>query len=337
MLAKPEPIREVTGADPRALSEELLLSTEPWVVRGLVSNWPAVEACRASPRAAADYLWSFYRGAPVIAMVGPPAIKGRFFYNDDLSGMNFRAERRGLNAVFEQIVLGAEHPEQPAIYVGSTDVEQCLPGFREINDVNLGERTPLASIWMGNQTRIAAHHDLPDNLACVVAGRRRFTLFPPSQVANLHIGPLDFTPAGQAISLVDFAAPDLERFPRFAVAMQHAQVAELEPGDAIFIPSLWWHQVEALASFNVLLNYWWRRSPAYMDTPTNALLLAIMSVRDLPPHERDSWRVLFEHYVFDADDDTASHIPARARRLLAPMDQNATRELRAQLLKRLNR
>src|SRR5206468_367295 len=83
---------------------------------------------------------------------------------------------------------------------------------------------------------------------------RRFTLFPPEQLQNLYVGPLDFNPAGQAISLVDHAAPDLERFPRYAEALQHAQVAELEAGDAIFIPSMWWHAVEALAPFNALVK-----------------------------------------------------------------------------------
>ena len=38
----------------------------------------------------------------------------------------------------------------------------------------------LASLWLGNRTRIAAHYDLPDNLAVVAAGRRRFTVFPPT-------------------------------------------------------------------------------------------------------------------------------------------------------------
>src|SRR3546814_18893261 len=108
----------------------------------------------------------------------------------------------------------------------------------------LGDRDPLASVWIGNRSRIPAHQDLPDNLACVAVGRRRVTLFPPDQLANLYIGPLDFTPAGQAISLVDFAAPDLARFPRFAEALRHAQVAELGPGDAVFIPRMWWRTEE---------------------------------------------------------------------------------------------
>src|SRR5690606_11713964 len=136
----------------------------------------------------------------------------------------------------------------------------------------------LFSVWVGNRTRIAAHQDVPDNIACVAVGHRRFTVFPPEQLRNLYIGPLDLTPAGQAVSLVDFAAPDHARFPRFAEALRHAQVAELGPGDAIFIPSLWWHHVEGLDSFNVLLNYWWRRTPDYLDSPMNALMLALMSV-----------------------------------------------------------
>ena len=160
--------------------------------------------------------------------------------------------------------------------MGSTTVDTCLPGFRDANDVALGDRQALMSIWIGNRTCIAAHHDLPDNLACVVAGRRRFTLFPPSELPNLYIGPLDFTPAGQAVSLVDFARPDLEKFPKFAQALARAQVVELQAGDAVFIPSMWWHHVEALDAFNVLVNYWWRQSPAHMDSPMNALLMACL-------------------------------------------------------------
>ena len=225
----------------------------------------------------------------------------------------------------------------PAIYVASTTIDTWLPGFRAHNDLHFGDREPLASIWFGNRTRIAAHQDAPDNLACVVAGRRRVTLFPPAQLANLYIGPLDFNPAGQAISLVDFAAPDFSHFPKFAEALKHAQAAELAPGDAVFIPSMWWHHMEALESFNVLVNYWWRQSPAWMDTPMNALMLAMMTVRDLPAHQREIWQDVFRHYVFEADDATAAHIPEHARKVLSPLDETRARELRARLLQRLNR
>lgn len=337
MLPIAKPIRTLTGLDSQALPDDVLRSTQPLVLKGLVSHWPMVQAAQQSPSAAAQYLRSFYRGAIVEAFFGAPQFGGRFFYNDDLTGFNFHPERLKLDAVLDEIDRYARDAQPPGIYVGSTTVETCLPGFRDQNDVDLGDRQALASVWIGNRTRIAAHYDAPDNVACVAAGHRRFTLFPPEALENLYVGPLDLTPAGQPISLVDFANPDLKKFPKFAQALESAQVAEMEPGDAIFVPSMWWHHVEALDGFNVLVNYWWRQSADYVDPAMNALMLAIMSVRDLPPEQRKAWANLFDHYVFEADGETAAHIPEHARRVLAPMDANKTRMLRAQLLKKLNR
>lgn len=330
-------VRELHGVDPQAIADDILTSTEPLVIRGLVAQWPAVRAARESARAGLAYLRAHCRDATVGAWRGAPEIDGRFFYNHDLSGFNFEPQRLKLSAVLDELERVQDATRSPALYVGSTTVDTSLPGFRDANDLALGDRQALMSIWIGNRTRIAAHHDLPDNLACVTAGRRRFTLFPPGELANLYIGPLDFTPAGQAVSLVDFAQPDLERFPRFAQALAQARVAELEAGDAIFIPSMWWHHVEALDGFNVLVNYWWRQSPDHMDTPMNALMMALLSVRDLPQAQREAWRRVFDHYVFAAGEHTAGHIPPSARGSLRPVDPDAARVLRARLLRSLNR
>lgn len=337
MLAISHKVQEIAGLDPRSLPDAVLKATQPVVLKGLVADWPVVRAGLESTTAAAAYLRRFYRDATVGAMLGAPSIEGRFFYNDDLSGFNFRSVRVKLDVVLEEIERHRHEEKPPALYVGSTTVDTCLPGFRTENDLNLADREPLVSVWIGNRTRIAAHHDLPDNLACVVVGHRRFTLFPPGELGNLYVGPLDFTPAGQAISLVDFARPDFERFPKFADALKNAQVAELAAGDAIFIPSMWWHHIESLDALNVLVNYWWRQSPAYMDSPMNALMLAIMSVRDLPDEQRKAWQNIFRHYVFEADESTAAHIPTASRRSLSPLDAEAARELRARLLQKLNR
>jgi hypothetical protein len=337
MLPAARPIREVAGLTPADLGPDILASTEPLLLHGLVAGWPVVAAGRQSPQAAIDYLRRWCQGATVNAMLGPPEIDGRFFYNAEMDGFNFQSMRVRLDAVLDELAKHLATTNPPAIYVGSTTIDGALPGFRGENDVDLGPRDPLASIWIGNRTRIAAHYDLPDNLVCIAAGRRRFTLFPPGQQHNLYVGPIDLTPAGQPVSLVDFAQPDVNRYPRFAEALAHAQTAELGPGDALFIPSMWWHHVEALEGFNVLVNYWWRQSPDWMDTPNNALMHALMTVRDLPPAQRAAWAELFRHYVFEADGETAAHIPPGARGLLAPMDDNASRMVRAQLLKRLNR
>lgn len=337
MLPTPEPLQELRGIDAAALPPDLLQPTRPSVLRGLVAHWPLARAGAASARQAADYLKGYASDAAVTVSVAPPQSGGRISYRPDLLGFDFAQQKAALPAVLDALLHHLDDPAAPTIYVGSTTIDTWLPGLRESNDLGFGAAQPLASIWIGNRTCVPAHQDVPDNIACVVAGRRRVTLFPPDQLRNLYIGPLDRTPAGQAVSLVDFAAPDLRRFPRFAEAMRHALSVELGPGDAVLIPSMWWHHIEALDGFNVLVNYWWRQSPKWMDTPMNALLLAIMSVRDLPPEQREIWREVFRHYVFDADAQTPAHIPEAARGLLAPIDEPRARELRARLLQGLNR
>jgi hypothetical protein len=330
-------VRELTAADTAAWRESVLGSTEPVVLRGLVGQWPLVRAGRQSMAAALAYLRGYYRNATVGAWFGPSAIRGRFFYNDDFSGFNYQASMLKLEAVFEALERHQGDAEPPAIYVGSTTIDTCLPGLRAGNDVAGLPADVLASIWLGNRTRIAAHFDMPENLACVAVGRRRFTLFPPAESPNLYGGPLELTPAGQQISLVDFAAPDYARFPRFAQALSRAQMAELDAGDALYIPGMWWHHVEALDAFNVLVNYWWQSVPAWMGAPVSVLLHALLSLRGLPPAQRAAWRDILDHYVFAADDAAVAHIPERARGVLGPIDENRARSLRALLLRQLNR
>ena len=309
----------------------------PVRLNGLVSGWPAVRECRASAESAARYLARFWSQAPVTAYVGDASIDGRFFYDPEFTGFNFRAGKATLPQIFEKLAEPERDERMATIYVGSTPVDEWLPGFRSQNDVRLPADDALVSFWLGNRTRISAHYDFPDNLACVVSGQRRFTLFPPDQVGNLYVGPLDRTPSGQAISLVDFAAPDLERFPKFADAVAHGQTAVLEPGDAVFIPSMWWHHIESMAPFNLLVNYWWCVTPAAMGSPSEALLHAILALRELPPRQREACRSLFDHYVFDADRSTCEHIPEAGRGWLGPLDETAAKRLRAELLNKLNR
>jgi len=326
---------DVSGAEALgSIPADVLQGSQPVLLRGVVRHWPLVQAAQRSDAAFCDYLRGFGADTRLSLWRGGPEIGGRFFYTADFSGFNFRHEVQTFGALLDELLAGT--PD--ALYLGSTEIDRCFPGLRPPNDLAaLARFSPHVSLWLGNRMQVAPHFDLPDNIACVVAGRRRFTLFPPEQVANLYIGPLDLTPAGQPISLVDHVRPDLERFPRYAEALKHAQTFELLPGDALFIPSQWWHGVESLEPISALVNFWWRQSPAFMDTPLNTLMMALLSLRDLPPAQRDAWRALFDHYIFDADDETAAHIPPAARGVLAPMNDHSARQLRAMLLNRLNR
>jgi len=324
------------AATPAALDALLKAARTPFVVRGLVAHWPLVQAGLRSARAARAYLLEHARDLPFAVSVGPPGHDGRMFY-DSTMAMNFQMARGKLVDIFGSIDANEGRADPPSMYLASIDVPAFFDGVDCENALDLGAREPIASLWIGTATRIAAHNDFPDNLACCVAGRRRFTLFPPNQFANLYLGPIDNTPAGRAVSMVDFHAPDYAAYPDFAKALQHAQVAELEPGDALFIPSMWWHHVEGLAAFNILLNYWWRDTPRFLGQPQDALNHAILAIRDLPPEDRAIWRDLFDHYVFGSSPQTSAHIPPGARGILDPLSAETAGRLRAFLLRTLSR
>jgi len=154
---------------------------------------------------------------------------------------------------------------------------------------------------------------------------------------NLSILITDKSFPATAISLVDIYEPDLNKFPKFEEAKDLGQSAELLPGDAIFIPSLWWHQVESFGPLNVLINYLWRDVPSYMGNPMDALMHSILSVRDLPDHQKENWINMFKHYVFNYENKNFDHIPEDIHGAVGNIDDNLAKKIRALLLNNLNR
>jgi hypothetical protein len=334
---------ETTVATPAEIPFDAILAGQaPMVFKGLARDWPLVQAGLRGAQAARDYLRAHDGGGRVVGYRGDPAIKGRFFYDESRTALNFKAERAPLEDFLRHLEAIEGQDDAPSVYVGSTDLDAYFPSLKAENVLGLGPEVfgpqpPMAGIWIGNRTVAAAHYDMSNNIAVCAVGRRRFTLFPPDQVANLYPGPLDPTPGGQVVSMVDFDQPDFEAHPGFREALAVAQVAELEPGDVLVYPALWWHQVEALARFNVLVNYWWNVAPAFADTPATTLLHGLLSLRDRPDFEKQGWKALFDYYLFGPADRAGAHLPEAARGPLAPLDALRARRLRAVLLDRLNR
>jgi hypothetical protein len=330
-------VREISGCLPSDIPNEILNSNEPIILKGLVTAWPFVAAGIKSDQDADAYLRHFYNGKPVLEYSGSAEINGRFFYNDDVTALNFNTETVLMGAVLDKIAEYKNNKTPPAFYIGSTSVESVLPGFRSENDLVIPDQNPMVSIWIGNKTQIACHYDAPDNIACVAVGKRRFTLFAPDQISNLYPGPIDFTPSGAAISMVDFNNPDFEKYPRFQTAIENAWVAELDAGDALYLPSMWWHQVEALNSFNVLVNYWWKTTPTYMGPAINVLKHAMLGIRGLSENEKAGLKHVFDYYIFGDNTAVTQHIPDKAQGVLAPLDDISARQLRTWLVNKLNR
>ncbi|HEY0502206.1 MAG TPA: cupin-like domain-containing protein [Lysobacter sp.] len=333
-------IRELDGVRADALPlQELLSAGQPVVLRGIARDWALVQAGLRSPGDAMDCLRDAYNDQPVTYSWGAPGIAGRPFYNDDFTDLNFEVRRGDLRQVLDEIAAHAGDARPPTYYVASLVVDSRFPGLRAANDLDLARHGIDAppSIWIGNRVTASCHYDALNNIACCAVGRRRFTLFPPEQIGNLYPGPLEPTPGGQAVSVVDFDAPDFERHPRFREALAAGQDAVLEPGDAIFMPSLWWHHVQALEPFNVLVNYWWNSAPAHVPTPMHALYHALWTIRDRPEREKQAWREVFDYYVFGPSEHAGEHLPDAARNVLGSIDETLARQLRAMLIGKLNR
>lgn len=336
-LPAPTPIREIEGIDRARFDAEIRPARQPVVMRGLGKSWPAVAAGRDSPEAAVAYLKRFSHPDPVPAIVGPPEIEGRFFYTPDLQALNFQRGQSPLVPFLDRLLRDQANPRPFAMAIQSIPLPELLPGFVGENGTDLVDAAVVPRIWLGNAIQVATHYDLKENVGIVIAGRRRFTVFPPEQVANLYSGPFELTLAGTPVSLVDIHNADLARFPRFSEAMATAQSALLEPGDAIYLPFHWWHAVDSLDSVNAFVNYWWNPAQPGLGSPYEALMFALMSLRGLPDDQKDVWRMLFDHYVFQQNGDPAAHLAPDVKGVLGPITQTQIGRMRATLIEALSR
>jgi hypothetical protein len=331
----PTAIEEVRLTGRAIALPEIVDGERPLVMRGLCRDWPIVALALQSDTAFAQDLARYDNGTPVDALLMPPGENGVIGYNAELDGFNYRHFRVTVTQVLQRLASYSRQDDAPGLAMQSALISQCLPGLQETHSLPLLDPGIQPRLWMGNRVTTPAHFDSSHNIAVVVCGRRRFTLFPPDQVSNLYVGPLDFAPTAAAISLPPLESTQDPRYPRLQHALAHAQVAELEPGDAIYMPPVWWHHVASLEQLNALVNYWWRPAayPGHVAEPgLDALMHCILAFKSLPRAERDAWKTLLDHYVF-ADEDPAAHIPVARRGVLGPLTPELVAKLR-QMIRR---
>jgi hypothetical protein len=302
----------------------------PALYRGQNAAWEVVRAGRQSPEAGLAYLSAAANQVPAQVWVGAPEANGRFFYTEDLTGLNFERRLASLPAIVAALRKAVVGTPAQSIFAGAINLARHVPGLAGAVPMSLlpADQHRLTSLWIGTPSRTAAHWDYSDNLACPVLGARTFLLFPPEALPDLYLGPIDWTPAGQPVSMVDCAQPDLIRYPRYARALERAQVARLAPGDALFIPSMWFHYVVSSDPVGAQVNFWWYQGSAQRPPPMNSLMHALLTLREASPEERRAWQMVFEHFVFGDPEGVAAHLPVAARGVLDPANTAAADQLR---------
>jgi Cupin-like domain len=327
--------KEIAGRDltPRSFQREIVEGCQPVILRGLVAEWPVVQAARGSAARLKDYLAAFDVGSRVEAYFGSPAIAGKYYYAAELKGFNFERRMMKLLDALQTLAESLDRTDAPSVYVGSVPTGDALPGFAAANAMPLLGQGVNPRIWLGTRSNVSCHHDTFDNLACVIAGRRRFTLFAPQLIGKLYVGPIDNTMAGAPVSLAASAdAAEDGKFPLFEEVREQALRVELEAGDALYLPKLWWHKVESLAPLNGLVNYWWDAFSAGPDAPYTSMLLAMIAISERPLAERQAWKAFFDHYVFRTQGHPLAHLPAEQHGLLGPLKPENYARIRARIM-----
>ncbi len=309
-----QPIRIVTGIDRARFEAEILPARQPVVLKGLVSDWPVVQAARESNSAvAAIFKRLDTSGKSASISIKPPVHKGAYFYNDDLTGYNFMIDQSTVSALLDRLLENEDREDFVTIYAQSIILADYMPAFEADHPLPVLALSTGPRLWLGNRVRTQTHFDPSHNIACVVAGKRHFTLFPPEQIDNLYPGPFDFAPGGVPVSMVPLENPDFGKYPLFAKALEQAQYADLEPGDALYIPYAWWHHVQSQTGVNALVNYWWTEDDVDWISPNIALYAAILTLRDLPDDQKQIWKHMMERYVFGDTAAAVAHLPESGR------------------------
>ena len=241
----------------------------PCVLRGLGAHWPAVQhwhfdalAQLVSDDPSSDgYLGRSPGG--IRAGLGVARRSARLGQQPVqlVAGNRERHTTRFATRTLGEYLHSLGQPVQDGavpLYLKEFDLLKALPVLRQ--DLRPGELWPRrgivsSSTWVGPaQARTGLHHDLLDNLAMLVTGAKRFYLAPPGSVeqAGAVSDKHDRWAVLARLGIDELATRLRGRHTLYRV--------DLAPGDALYVPHGWWHEVVNLQA-SILLSGFFGSSP----------------------------------------------------------------------------
>lgn len=235
-----------TGVPSAAAFRERAAQGLPFLITGMVKRWPL---CALTPEA----LRERFGQAQVRARVGD--------YVNTAFAVDRAMQDMTLAAYLD--LVADDTPGLPP-YLGNLEL-------RELNSMchwpTFFDKMGPARFWLGPaRTVTPLHCDYDDNIFAQIWGRKRIFLAPPHHDEFLYTKEANSVLFG---SPFDPEMPDYERFP----LARNAALVEciVEPGDMLYVPAGWYHQVRAL-TFSLSTNRWARALPfALKNLPARPL------------------------------------------------------------------
>lgn len=140
----------------------------------------------------------------------------------------------------------------------------------ELDRLGFQKAASSLNLWVGPGGHVEClHYDVMDGTLMQLHGSKRLVLFPPSQTFNLYPFPF-YAHLRYGLRLRSWFSrvypdqPDYQAFPRLQQAMQHKYDITLNPGEVLYIPAGWWHEVTSLGDGMVCsVNRFWRIYPTW--------------------------------------------------------------------------
>lgn len=128
-----------------------------------------------------------------------------------------------------------------------------------LKDINIPHFIPYKRLWEinlwigigGNKSNL--HFDPEENLLAVIQGSKKIILFSSDQTKLLYQNKKN--KINLLHSMVNIFNFDDTQFPLMRKAKYYE--TEVKKGEALYLPSGWWHAVESSNELNIAVNLWW--------------------------------------------------------------------------------
>ncbi len=225
-MQAPDYINSISAISKSEFFEAFVKKSRPIIIKHLVDHWPAMQAWSA------EYFTENFAGSEIGMM-------------DIVNGSSDLHSYKTLPA--REIDKKKAVASPVDFFNKKIKKDYWVPEYCANGKV-LNSRIFIAP----KNSSTALHRDIPENILVLVKGRKKIILFSP----KTHLYPNSIFSKHPNFSKIKLEKPDYKKFPK----LHHAKpfVAEINAGDTLFIPSMWWHYV-VNEEDSIAINFWWSR------------------------------------------------------------------------------